>query len=334
MKNRAWLTLILTLLAATAEADERRTPARKVLVELYTSQGCDSCPAASDLLGKLTKLGYGPDRIVAINFHVDAFNNPWVDPYSEPAFTQRTFFYNQVLHRRDLAFTPLMMVDGHEPLVGSNRAAALSAITRASREPATVSLGLKVEGEGSKRSAHVTIRDAKAELIGRDLMIHVALTEEPVSTRVTAGENAGRTLVEHHVARRFVSKPVILDETNPTTVTVPLELPDGQPGARFRVVAFLQDRASGQVYQAESVPCRESRPAVSLKRPTRHARHRNPAPPSFADLASYLPQAWIDDPPACAACGNPYPTPFLVTLPPVYLPRNGSSQPNLPLPDC
>ena len=106
---------------------------KKILVELYTSQGCSSCPPASDLLGRLAKLGYGPDRVVALNFHVDYFNQPWVDPYSNPVAARRQGYCNEVLQRRDLSFTPLMVVDGCDPLVGSNRSAMLAALARADR---------------------------------------------------------------------------------------------------------------------------------------------------------------------------------------------------------
>jgi hypothetical protein len=96
-----------------------------------TSQGCNSCPPASDLLGKLFELGDGADRIVPLNFHVDYFNQPWPDPYSGASYTRRQRDYNSVQHRDDLQFTPLLMVDGRQPLLGSDRAKAVAAIQQA-----------------------------------------------------------------------------------------------------------------------------------------------------------------------------------------------------------
>ena len=80
------LSLVLAIHSpAASRAQEKSADSpRKVLVELYTSQGCDSCPPASDLMGKLASLGYGPDRVVPINFHVDYFNTPWEDPVLGP----------------------------------------------------------------------------------------------------------------------------------------------------------------------------------------------------------------------------------------------------------
>ena len=74
-----------------------------MLVELYTSQGCNSCPPASDLLGKLSRLGGDSDRIVPLNFHVDYFNQPWPDPYSDPSYTRRQRDNHRVQRRDESA---------------------------------------------------------------------------------------------------------------------------------------------------------------------------------------------------------------------------------------
>ena len=134
MKNRALKTIavffMLTVLrpAAAAAGEKPVDVPRKVLVEFYTSQGCSSCPPASDLLGKLIELSVARDRIVPLNFHVDYFNQPWPDPYSDASYTRRQCDYNGLQHRDDLRITPLLMVDGRQPLFGSDR-------TTGSRQP-------------------------------------------------------------------------------------------------------------------------------------------------------------------------------------------------------
>ena len=250
-------TIILALADRTAAGEDNASPdrgqAKKVLVELYTSQGCDSCPPASDLFGMLAKLGYGPDRIVPIGFHVDYFNQPWADPYSDPSYSRRELSYNQVMGRKDLYFTPLMMVDGRTPLLGSDRAKALEAMERALREPPEVRL--KAELEQSGRTGTLTVSlDANANgVAGRDLLVGVALCEGPVSTPVLTGENAGKTLVEHHVVRAFHHKFTRLSKTGTQRLTFPLKLPEATAAERTRVSVFVQDRLNGKVYQADSV---------------------------------------------------------------------------------
>ena len=254
-------SLALTLAAAGAiipdvarGQDAVADQPRKVLVELYTSQGCNSCPAASDLLANLAALGFGPERVVPINFHVDYFNTPWADPYSDPAFSERELGYNQVMKRKDLYFTPMMMVDGKYPLLGSNRPEATAAIRRARQEPAPVRLDLALDGEGPRKNLAVKLATKSPEIAGRDLLVAVALTEDRVATRVPSGENAGKTLVETDVVRRLDHRFARLDRLEPKTLTFPVTLPADADPAHFRVTVFAQDRTNGRVYQADAIP--------------------------------------------------------------------------------
>ena len=243
---------VLRPVAAAAGENPVDQP-KRVLVELYTSQGCSSCPPASDLLGKLTELGVGRDRIVPLNLHVDYFNQPWPDPYSDASYTRRQRDYNSVQHRDDLQFTPLLMVDGRHPLLGSDRTKAVAAIEQALKKPPEVALDLNLDGTGNRKTASVKIAARSPEVAGRELLIGMALTEDPVTTKVLRGENAGLTLVEHHVVRRLDHKFLKLDRTGSRTLTFPIELPSGRDGTRFRVTVFAQDRANGKVYQANEV---------------------------------------------------------------------------------
>ncbi len=261
MTHRFLAILVSTCLALTLASgptfgqDKATTPTRKVLVELYTSQGCDSCPPAADLMGKLPALGFGPDRVVALNFHVDYFNTPWVDPFSDPSYSDREQSYNQVMKRTDLYFTPMMMIDGRNPQLGSNRDQALASIRKAKGEAPAVTLDLSLDGTSPRRTASVKIAARSAEVAGRDILVGVALTQNHASTPVPSGENAGKTLIEHDVVRRLDHKFTKLDRTGSKTLTFPVELPpNSDPTAAYRVVVFAQDRANGQVHQADSVP--------------------------------------------------------------------------------
>ncbi len=260
MKNRALKTIavffMLTVLHpdAAAAGENPVDQPKRVLVELYTSQGCSSCPPASDLVGKLTELGVGRDRIVPLNFHVDYFNQPWPDPFSDASYTRRQCDYNRVQRRDDLQFTPLLMVDGRQPLFGSDRTIAVAAIEQALKMPPEVALDPKLDGMGNRKTALVKVAARSPEVAGRALLIGMALTEDPVKTRVLRGENAGLMLVEHHVVRRLDQRFLKLDRTGTRAVSFLIELPGGADAARFRVVVFAQDRVNGQVFQAEELP--------------------------------------------------------------------------------
>lgn len=253
-RSRLALALLLGLAGATHAQDSAKAPARKLLVELYTSQGCDSCPSASELLGKLGSLGYGPEKIVALGFHVDYFNTPWVDPYSSNEYSRRQASYNEVTGRDDLYFTPLLMIDGRYPMLGSDRVKVSTSLKQAAREAPGVDLRLKLAGGQGQRLVEVAVKPLTEETQGRDLLVGLALTEDPISTRVGGGENGGKTLVEHAVVRSFVHKFIRLDDAAGTTLRLPVALARGQDPAKTRVAAFVQGRADGRVHQAESIP--------------------------------------------------------------------------------
>ena len=250
--HHALLGIIVAAVAALG-ADRPAAAPRQVLVELYSSQGCNSCPPAADVLRGLAAAGPNADRVVALNFHVDYFNKPWPDPFSDPAFSDRQLAYNQALRRDDLYFTPLMVVDGRTPFLGSDRARAAGSARKARAKPPGVDLALDLRGEGRRKSLTVRLASRSAEVVGRDLLVGVAVTQDHASTAVTAGENAGRTLDEFHVVRHLDHKYVKLDRSRPRTLTFPVELPEGGDPAGFRVAAFAQDRLGAAVHQAAAV---------------------------------------------------------------------------------
>jgi hypothetical protein len=255
------LTAVLVGTLATgsfgpARGDDKKqpdVPAKKVLVELYTSQGCDACPAAADFVGRLPALGYGPDRIVPIAFHVDYFNDPWVDPFSSQEFSRRQMSYNSVQGRDDLYFTPMMMVDGRDPMLGSDRSKAVAAIEKALTEQPAVSIKLDLDRNGRKGKLAVELAARSNQPVGRELLVGVAVTESPVKTDVRLGENAGKRLVEYHAVRSFSYKFSRLGRTEASRLSFPLSLGAKWIEERCRVTIFVQDRANGKVYQADSM---------------------------------------------------------------------------------
>jgi hypothetical protein len=253
------LAALAALLAASTlgHAQEDAPPSKdrkKVLVELYTSQGCNSCPPANEFLGQLSKMGFGPDKIVPVAFHVDYFNEPWADPFSNKDYSKRELAYNSVQKRNDLYFTPMMMVDGRYPMLGSNRTEAVSAIRKALAEKPGASLRMALSGTGSERALTVDVSPLVPAIAGRELMVGVTVTEGPVSTRIPSGENAGKTLVEHFAVRSFAFQKLKLDPQGSKTLSFPLKAGSDWIASKCRVSAFVQDWNEGMVYQADAIP--------------------------------------------------------------------------------
>jgi hypothetical protein len=182
-------SLLTGLLAATALAVPPAIAAeRPVVVELFTSQGCSSCPPADALLSTLA------DRpeVLALAFHVDYWNRlGWTDPFSGPWATARQTAYAAQMGS-DQIYTPQAVIDGRSDIVGSDRAAMESAIAAARSEPA-VAVVLTTSGSELQVAVDPTApTDAVLWLVGFD---------DRHDTPVRRGENAGKTLVDRNVVR-------------------------------------------------------------------------------------------------------------------------------------
>jgi hypothetical protein len=168
-------------------------PGGPVVIELFTSHGCSSCPPADRLLSKLASAGMASDRTIApLSFHVDYWNDGgWVDPYSLPAWTERQQQYARLLGDNRI-YTPELVVGGASGVIGSNAAAVTQAIQKAGR-PALLAATAAWSRDG------VTIHATAPS----DADVWVAVWEDSTSTRVTGGENSGETLGSDRVVRRF-----------------------------------------------------------------------------------------------------------------------------------
>lgn len=192
--SHALCLLALSFACARADGGPRPAPLEGPLViELFTSQGCSSCPPADRLLSRLATAGALGDRALApLSFHVDYWNElGWADPYSSPAWTERQHQYARAIGD-DRVYTPELVVGGQSGVVGSNLAAVTQAVQRAA-PPAM----LAATAAWNQDTLTVT-----ATAPG-DADIWVAVWEDGTRTRVTRGENAGETLGSDRVVRRL-----------------------------------------------------------------------------------------------------------------------------------
>ncbi len=190
MMRGACLGLVLAGLCATP-APAREAP---VVVELFTSQGCSSCPPADAFL---TDLAHQAKNVLPLAFHVTYWDSlGWKDPYSLDAATARQRHYARTLGQ-DGVYTPEMVVDGVTGFVGSNRAEGLEAIARAERgHPAGVPVGVSRDGQSLVVSAGTGLGKARLLLVGFD---------PSHETHIGRGENRDRTLMESNIVRSLIS---------------------------------------------------------------------------------------------------------------------------------
>lgn len=220
---RIRLFAVAVAVASCLLAAPMATSARPVVVELFTSQGCSSCPPADAYLSELSR--DRPD-VLPLAFHVTYWNSlGWQDPYSLEAATQRQAAYSA--HFGEFAYTPEMVIDGRKGLVGSNRRAAEAAISSARKADET-----SVEVSGVRHGGTLSVAVGAGS--GRGQVLLVGYDAAHV-TNVGRGENAGRALTESNIVRsiRFVGEwtgaPLKLESTPPAgeQAAILIQSPDG-----------------------------------------------------------------------------------------------------------
>jgi hypothetical protein len=244
--------------AAFGQGESREEPKRMVLVELYTSQGCDMCPAAEKVLGELAERDRG---IVPIAFHVDYFNDPWKDVFSDPLYSQRQMTYNQLYTKTKnpeygLYYTPMLMIDGQQSVNGRDVASAEAAIRQArAREPAVgldVALDLRRDELSGMATIKVTSWWTRAERT--PILVCAVLREDGVVTDIPSGDNAGRSLVARFPARQTKYEFIELDGKSPATQGFSFEIEPTWKRPNLRLAVFVQDKRTGVVHQAADLP--------------------------------------------------------------------------------
>ncbi len=236
------LTLLASLAALAAAPGGRAVAGVPVLVELFTSEGCSSCPPADAALGRLLARPPEGARVVALGEHVDYWDGTaWTDRFSAPIFTRRQEAY---VRRLGLAgpYTPQLVVDGRVQLLGSDERAAREAITAAAREvsePAGGAASARVIGGDD---THLEL-EVRAEWGGAGTAeVWLALVQDRARSSVSGGENAGRTLEHAAVARSLV---VVGRGTGRFLGAV--RIPRAAASGADRVVVVAQDPEGGPV---------------------------------------------------------------------------------------
>ena len=253
MKLAFALLCFLAVQAAQGAHCTAQSSAKTVaLVELYTSEGCDSCPPADRWLSTLGPQGYAPDRVVPIALHVDYWDYiGWKDPYAHAAHSARQRKMAR-LARAAMVYTPQVLLQGRD-FRGWGTSDFDQAVARinSGAAPARISLTLDTAKAGLFQVAATAQLD-KAIPEG-DIALFLAAYENKLVSEVRAGENRGKTLPHDFVVLQWAG-PFEFKATKrlEERVSLPL-LPKAVPG-HSGVVAFVQNRANSEVLQALMLP--------------------------------------------------------------------------------
>ena len=231
MKALAAIIAMAFLTTCTSDAQTPKQVSRPVVIELFTSQGCSSCPPADRLLSKLRAEG----NVIPLAYHVDYWNYiGWTDPFSSSAWSQRQRQYAQTL--KSQVYTPQLVVNGAAQLVGSSERHVRAEIERQQREAERGAVFIdRIDRSGNQLIVHLRAQNDRRE------NLVVTLFENGLTTAVTRGENSDKQLANDAIVRwqAVASGP---------TITIPID-------AKWRadhlgVAAYLQDPKSLAIHAA------------------------------------------------------------------------------------
>lgn len=209
------------------------------VVELFTSEGCSSCPAADDAIAKLLNRNMANTYI--LSFHVDYWNRlGWKDNFSQHAFSERQQLYAKTLSLESI-YTPQVIVNGTVQFVGSNEGLLNSSVKNGLSINGTSNLHISVE----KKDSHLTIGYI---VTGNEVvLLNTALILPQATTEVKRGENGGRTLQHVNIVRDLKVTEVT------GTGSLSMEIPKELMNRSFKVIAYSQSRQTLMVMGADEV---------------------------------------------------------------------------------
>jgi hypothetical protein len=230
------------------------------LVELYSSEGCNSCPPADNWLSQWKNSG-AAQSIVPLALHVDYWNSlGWTDRFSQHRFTERQQMLTDLAGGHTI-YTPEIFVSGRELRSWSQRDSFQSRVGKVVAEPAQANVALEFKGQAPGAFNVAAQFTSKAADTGGQLDAYLAVYENSLSSQVGAGENRGATLHHERVVRQWIG-PVPL-VAGSAQIRRDIRIQDtaadasvNAPADRFGVVAFVENAATGEVLQvAELAAC-------------------------------------------------------------------------------
>ena len=217
------------------------------LVELYTSEGCDSCPPADRWLSTLGAKGYAPDRVVPIALHVDYWDYiGWKDPYAKQAFSARQRKMAS-LARAAVVYTPQVLLQGRDFRPWGSGAFERE-VAKINARPAKARISLLLDTPPGNAFEVEAAAELENAVPPENMALYLGAYENKLLSEVRAGENRGKTLPHDFVVLQWAGPLEFQGHRLAARQALPL-LPKAVP-AHSGVVAFVQNRATGEVLQA------------------------------------------------------------------------------------
>lgn len=216
-----------------------------VLVELFTSEGCSSCPPADKVLARLDSDETNPNaEVITLSLHVDYWDSPgWKDPFSSLAFSKRQDIYSQRFRADN--YTPQMIVDGSEAFVGSDAGRAQKAIANAAKAPKAT-----IEIVRADDKLKIKITNAPAH---ENATVFLAVAESDLASSVRGGENSGRKLAHSSVVRELKSLGMMTAQQKDLEMESVVQMQPTWKKENLKLIVFAQENQTRRIFGAREI---------------------------------------------------------------------------------
>jgi len=223
-----------------------------VVVELFTSQGCSSCPPADNFLHQWGSARFKEGKIIPLAYHVDYWDYiGWKDPFSSPAFTNRQRIYAQVLNQQSL-YTPEIIVAGQVGFVGSDSSRAQTEVDRFTGRARQATISIAPTWKRDHLLMDITITPSEgAQSLNNKSAVFLAVFENNLKTQILRGENRGDNAMDSFVVRRLENLGTFASNaTEPFKQAVDITWNTAWESHNTGIAVFLQSQKSFEIHSA------------------------------------------------------------------------------------
>ncbi len=241
------LLLLVGVTAFGQNNAEKKAVKGFALLELYTSEGCSSCPPADELMGRIQN-EYQDDNVYVLAYHVDYWDRQgWKDVFSNADYTKRQYDYAKFLGKEPI-YTPQLIVNGKADYIASQETVVRNGIKSALSKPVVTDLSLEANQANNNLNVNYNI-----EGIFKNSNLIIAIVQKAAKTNVKRGENANRILSHYQIVHHLHT--VDLKDKNGT---VSIHLPKSFNTKDFEVIGFVQDKNKGNITGATKASLQQS----------------------------------------------------------------------------
>ncbi|MDQ6469814.1 DUF1223 domain-containing protein [Flavobacterium sp. LHD-80] len=233
-------TMLFLLIGNTIFSQNNKDKKGFALLELYTSEGCSSCPPADELMGKIQKQ-YKDSNVYVLSYHVDYWDKQgWKDIFSSASNTKRQYDYAKFMEKEPI-YTPQLIINGKIDYIGSQETAVQNGIHSALSKPAITEIALEANAHENKLNVNYSLSK-----VSKDNRLFIAVVQKLAKSNVKRGENANRILSHFQIVRSLNSFAFAGNSKG----SVSLALPKDFNTKDFEVIGFVQNMNTGIILTA------------------------------------------------------------------------------------